>query len=484
VGAGVAGVLGLIVLATAIIGGLAGETEPGAFVPAVAGIVLGNVINLSLYSYFLLDFLARRFRLSVPVSGEQLRRPVTIPVIVKIAAVVVATGVLPFGFIVLLFLSDMNADVTVTLPGIIFSTYVSISVLIAFSRSLSISSDLLLATAERIERGDYGTETPLIANDEFAALSTAFNRASRTLRERDAEINSLNEQLRSINRRLEATVQERTEELREQKRKAEDVSEHRRDLIHVLSHDLRNPLSAVQSLLQLTGSLGDSLDTYRESIRESLDSAMELIDNVRQLQALETGRMQLAITAVPLRDAVDGAYRLLAHRFRDKDLELVNAVPEDLVVAADATTLRNTVIANLLSNAAKFSYEGSPVSVSTERDSRQVKLRVTDWGMGVPSSLLPHMFAETGMTQRKGTSGESGTGFGMPLVRRVVEAYGGEISAYSPAIVAPRNAEEVTAREDGLGPGTTIELSLAREHQPRDGEVTTESRNAEQKSGD
>jgi signal transduction histidine kinase len=88
------------------------------------------------------------------------------------------------------------------------------------------------------------------------------------------------------------------------------------------------------------------------------------------------------------------------------------------------------------------------------------------------------MFDETGATQRKGTSGETGTGFGMPLVRRVVEASGGEIRAHSPALPAAEHAAADADREpeagaagrpgaeggaspDG-GPGTTIELRLTR----------------------
>ena len=461
-GAIAAGAMGAVVLLLAVIAEttvVAGATE---FWPAATGILLGNVVNLAIYTYFVLDYTARRFRIGIPARGEETWTPQTVPVIAKVAAVVLATGVLPFMFIVVLLLADMDADVFVTLPGIVYSVYVSIAVLLAFARSLRTSSDLLLQAAQRLEAGDYQTRTPLIAGDEFTAVSRAFNRASESLRDRDAEIHSLNEELRAVNRRLESAVEERTRELEEEKHRAEEVSERRRDLIHVLSHDLRNPLSAIQSLMELSQGTDESLDEYRDEMGESIGAALELIDNVRQIQALESGKMDLHVRSVPLRDAVAAAHRLLEHRFREKEIELVNLVPEECIVLADASTLRTSVLGNLLSNAVKFSYQGCRVFVEATVDGPTVRLRVTDTGIGMSEELRSKVFSENTATRREGTDGEAGTGFGMPLVRRIVEAYGGEINVYSPAVGVPLSAAVDQPGEDTERPAAA-EPSAATE---------------------
>ncbi|MFP4484707.1 MAG: ATP-binding protein [Spirochaetaceae bacterium] len=451
-GAIVAAAMGAVVLLLAVV--LEATTTVGAteFWPATVGILLGNVINLAVYTFFVLDYTVRRFRINIPVQEDEAWTPRAVPVITKVAAVVLATGILPFMFIVVLLLADMDADVFVTLPGIVYSVYVSISVLVAFAGSLRISSNLLLQAAERLEAGDYETHTQLIAGDEFTSVTRAFNRAFTALRDRDAKIHSLNQELRAVNRDLESTVQERTQELEAAKQRAEAVSERRRDLIHVLSHDLRNPLSAVHSLLELSESAQESLDACREDMSESISAALELIDNVRRLQALESGKMDLQVRNVALRDAVAAAYRLLEHRFREKGVELVNRVPAGCTVLADDATLRSTVLGNLLSNAVKFSYPGCRVVVDVHGDGPTVRLRVTDSGVGMPEELRSKVFSETAATRREGTGGEAGTGFGMPLVRRIVEAYGGEINVYSPARAAPGAATSSDARDAGRQP--------------------------------
>ncbi|MGH6718718.1 MAG: sensor histidine kinase, partial [Alphaproteobacteria bacterium] len=93
--------------------------------------------------------------------------------------------------------------------------------------------------------------------------------------------------------------------------------------------------------------------------------------------------------------------------------------------------LATGVLGNLVSNALKFSHPGSLIRVAAARHGDEVRLSVCDRGMGIPAPLLDDLFRWDRPTAREGTAGEFGTGFGLPLVRRYVEMFGGRITVES-----------------------------------------------------
>jgi signal transduction histidine kinase len=198
-------------------------------------------------------------------------------------------------------------------------------------------------------------------------------------------------------------------------------------------------------------------------IRESTENGLSIIDSVRHMLAVESGKQPLEMAPVPLKRAVEEAVASVQPAFAEKGIDFELQVDEALRVLADEPTLVNSVIANLLSNAAKFSPAEGRVDVEARsEDGSQgaaadkgttVYLAVRDYGVGIPPHLLEQIFDPFSPTTREGTTGEKGTGFGMPLIKRLVERYGGSIDIESHTGES-NHGTTVTVQFSGIPAGT------------------------------
>lgn len=222
-------------------------------------------------------------------------------------------------------------------------------------------------------------------------------------------------------------------------------------LLHVLCHDLGNPISAVKGLLDLGEEGIEALADLQPEISASIDQAYKLIQLVGRLRGLEEGKVGLELSALLVTDALSEALHSVRPQVTQKQIHLHFEVPPDLTVRVEPTSFINSVLANLLSNGVKFSLRGGTVTVRAAwyEQQQRVRLEVSDQGIGMPPALVEVAFRADHKTTRPGTEGETGTGFGLPLVQRFVHAYGGTIG--------------ITSREDYTHPrdhGTTVVLWL------------------------
>lgn len=97
----------------------------------------------------------------------------------------------------------------------------------------------------------------------------------------------------------------------------------------------------------------------------------------------------------------------------------------------DRIAFFNQVLNNIFSNAIKFSSENSKIELNVREETRYIRLSIRDNGIGIPSNLVSRLFDHLSKTTRKGTKGESGTGFGLPLANAFVKAFGGKITVIS-----------------------------------------------------
>jgi signal transduction histidine kinase len=236
--------------------------------------------------------------------------------------------------------------------------------------------------------------------------------------------------------RYENKLEHLNRELTQTNRELSGVNQQRKEFIHILSHDLTHSLKSIlyeSEKLPDKPALADkdSLQYCRKLIHAGASQSLGIINLVKQMQALEARKLSLELKPVDLRHLVDLAHKILERQFYQKKIQLINKVPEDLAVIAETHSLCNTVLTNLLSNAVKFSHRGSNVEVSASVEGEKVKLTIADSGIGMPPDILTNLFHITHETLRPGTRGENGTGFGMPMVKRLIEIYGGSISVDS-----------------------------------------------------
>jgi len=204
-----------------------------------------------------------------------------------------------------------------------------------------------------------------------------------------------------------------------------------RALLRVLCHDLVNPIFAAHSLLDLKLSLG-KVDNQSASVAiKSCRSAMDIIKHVREEHTLVKTNKQFKAETTILAEALQEVCDTLSERLLQKDIELRIEQEPGLALQVKRVVLAHNVLNNLLTNAIKFSPQGSQIDISAypldEGDSRICVIEVRDYGIGMPPQILKNIFKDSAKTSRKGTDEEGGTGFGMPLVRRYVEKSGGAI---------------------------------------------------------
>ena len=218
----------------------------------------------------------------------------------------------------------------------------------------------------------------------------------------------------------------------------------RAEFLAMVSHELRMPLAAVKgsitTLLEGAGDL-DPAETaqFHRIIRDQSDQMRFLIADLLDVARIETGALPVDPEPVEAHALVEDAVsRFLAGDDRNPlEVELADDLP---MVMADRRRIVQ-VLGNLLSNAAGYSPEGSPIVVSAERDGVYLAVSVSDRGRGIPAELLPELFRKfsrahdqdgaSGVPASGQGSGVQGSGLGLAICRGIVEAHGGRIRAES-----------------------------------------------------
>lgn len=233
------------------------------------------------------------------------------------------------------------------------------------------------------------------------------------------------------------------------------LSLQRKQLIHVLCHDLGNPVASITGFMDYLAHEDAALrEQAVDMIRRSAIQAQSIIDLIAKVQALESGKLTLEMQPHSLRALVTESVDLLAERVRKKKLQINLDLSPDLQVLVEKTSFVNSVVNNVLTNAIKFSERGSTIEIEARAipaddgaaGEPRVEMLIRDHGVGMPAELLANVFRDDRATNRKGTGGEAGTGFGMPLVRKFVHAYGGEIAVASIEAPAANCGTEITLK--------------------------------------
>ncbi len=230
----------------------------------------------------------------------------------------------------------------------------------------------------------------------------------------------------------------------------EDVERLRSEFLGMVSHELKTPLAAIKGAAATVLGSPEPFSPVETRelfsiINNQSDRLRGMVDNVLQMASIESGSLSISPAPVELgallRDAVASFTRVEGGR----DIRVPD--PRDLpTVQVDRARILQ-VMANLLSNAAKFSQPESPITISAERDSTQVIVHVRDQGRGIPREKLPHLFRKFSRIHENGDSRLSGTGLGLAISKGIVEAHGGRIWAETPG--------------EGLGSTFSFTLPLA-----------------------
>lgn len=217
--------------------------------------------------------------------------------------------------------------------------------------------------------------------------------------------------------------------LRAQQREIAAKNIELRETLQIVCHDVSNQFAVLGVALELTTNHPEvGLERLLPRMLAATRNGIGLTKMVRELRRSDEKNIDLQ--SVPLRAVISEALLLAEDRLQSKDLKVVSDIP-DVSVWAERYSLTNSVFGNLLSNAVKFSPRGSTLEVTGVVRDQSVEITVRDHGIGMPETVVAHLFDVARSRSRLGTEGERGTGFGMPLMHRFVTLYGGSVAVSS-----------------------------------------------------
>jgi signal transduction histidine kinase/CheY-like chemotaxis protein len=270
-------------------------------------------------------------------------------------------------------------------------------------------------------------ETQRLHQETLEALRQALN-AERALAE---EKERLGVALADMTRLEEARNQLLERELAA-RAAAEEANQLKDQFLAVVSHELRTPLNAILGWAELlrSGRLPESKhDRASQAIFDSAKRQAHLIDELLDVARIMSGKLRLERSTVDLTEIISGAIAVVQPAVEAKHINIVvDAAPSMSTVYGDSARLQQ-IAWNLLSNAVKFTPDGGVVRIQLRTVSGVAEIVVEDSGDGIPANFLPYVFEPFRQADGSTTRPHAGLGLGLSIVKQLVEAHGGTVTA-------------------------------------------------------
>lgn len=276
--------------------------------------------------------------------------------------------------------------------------------------------------------GNRSNASPVTAGDEelIAIMANQIGQALENAR--------LFEEVFKSQQALEAKIQERTKELELALSHVRAISKAKSDFISAVSHELRTPLTSIKgyAAILMAGKLGEVPEAVHqrlEKINTHSDNLVGLINNLLDISRIESGRTTMNMTRCHLRKIIDNVSDLLTPQMKDKNIQWLEnydgRIPE-LFLDASQT---ERIFINLVGNATKFTPKGGTITVEAKwvPEKNHVKVTVSDTGIGIREEDLTRLFEEFYRVDNEINQVAKGTGLGLALAKKIVQAHGGDM---------------------------------------------------------
>lgn len=238
------------------------------------------------------------------------------------------------------------------------------------------------------------------------------------------------------------TIRKQAEEaLRKNESKLKELNESKDKFFSIISHDLKSPFTSLVGFSEFLVHELDNLSIeeikeYSSSIHNSATGVLRLLENLLQWSRFQRGKIDFKPENIDIKSLVNDIFELYKISAKNKGIELINAVGDNLPVFADKNMME-TVLRNLTANAIKFTKSGGKVSIYSELDDK-VNIIVEDTGVGISKENIQKLFKLDTHHTTVGTNNEQGTGLGLIICKDFVVKNNGKISVESQPDVGTR----------------------------------------------
>ena len=271
----------------------------------------------------------------------------------------------------------------------------AVALLLAFFLSRRILSPVkaLTIAARQLGQGDLARRVPSKDRGEVGELAQAFNTMADNL-QRDEQL--------------------------------------QRNMIADVAHELRTPLSNLKGYLEAVhdGVIEPDADTIR-SLNEETSLLSRLVDDLQELSLAESGELKLDCRAGDISELIDHTVTAMQTQAKAKNIPLSVDLPEKLPAVNIDSHRISEVLRNLLENALVHTTGGGNITVTARQQGKLVEVSVIDTGKGISAEDLPHIFERFYRVDKSRTRTTGGSGLGLTIARRLVEAHGGRVEARS-----------------------------------------------------
>jgi signal transduction histidine kinase len=287
---------------------------------------------------------------------------------------------------------------------------------------------------------------PEMLRSKVAVFAELYKK-NQLLRQQEEQVKAINNDLRLLNQDLEKRVSERTSELENLNKELKALNLSKDKFLSVISHDLRNPLTA---LLASSAKLSDDpekLDSGKvkqlagiihRTSHKLLDQLNEVIDWAKK----QSEKTNFNPEKIRLAEGIDVSLELLRPNAAQKRIKLENKISKSIFVRADSLMLRS-IVQNLVTNAIKYTPQGGSVVINAKTEGKMIRVFIEDSGVGMTEDIRKKLFDKEANTSVSGTNNEIGTGLGLMLVNDFVAQHGGTIEV-----------------ESEVGAGTTFKFTI------------------------
>lgn len=221
------------------------------------------------------------------------------------------------------------------------------------------------------------------------------------------------------------------EQLKEQKIELTQLNKTKDRFFGIIAHDLRNPVVSFQGLSKLIQSYVnkgkiDRIEGLSHKINHSVENLNRLLDNLLNWASSQTGTLPYHPQPLDIKQVLEECFSLFEETAFAKQIKLTDQIEGSPVVFADKNGV-STIFRNLINNALKFTPEGGEISVSASVEGQQVKITISDNGVGMDQNKIQSLFELSKNESLAGTKGEKGSGLGLILCKEFIELNKGKI---------------------------------------------------------